>query len=508
MMTHKQRMLAAMRGEMVDRIPFVPRLDLWWLANLTKGTIPSKYQGMMPDEISRKEGWACYHMVPNFADISSAEDVLHRSIGLFNFKQSAYGWRFSPDVAVTVQEKDGQQSVEYATPLGSVRTIGGLTEEAQRAGSSIGWVQEHALKTSRDYRVMAYIFENLEVFPQEEGCRQYLEKVGEEGAVAAGGPSLGASPMHLIQKELIEATQFFYAYKDNYRELKVLADGIAVYFDKVLDILADSPAEVILWGANYDEMLTYPPYFEKEILPWLRKASDVLGSRGKILATHTDGENQGLMELIRDSGAHVAESVTPYPMTKVKIEEYYARWRDRITIMGGIPESILLEETASDEEFEAFLDTLFKAVAPGDRLILGTADSTPPNAKFDRLHRIAERVEKEGRLPLAAGSLNPISQLQMERAAVRVSSEKDVDSRLLTIKQNVLNGEEELLVKNALALIGKGMDAGTVLNDGMIPAMEQIGERFKTGDVFIPEVLLSARAMNRAMAELEPLFAA
>ncbi|MFO7963321.1 MAG: corrinoid protein, partial [Desulfobacterales bacterium] len=63
-------------------------------------------------------------------------------------------------------------------------------------------------------------------------------------------------------------------------------------------------------------------------------------------------------------------------------------------------------------------------------------------------------------------------------------------------------------VKNALALIGKGMDAGTVLNDGMIPAMEQIGERFKTGDVFIPEVLLSARAMNRAMAELEPLFAA
>ena len=38
----------------------------------------------------------------------------------------------------------------------------------------------------------------------------------------------------------------------------------------------------------------------------------------------------------------------------------------------------------------------------------------------------------------------------------------------------------------------------------MLPAMEIIGERFKTGRVFIPEVLLSARAMNKATELLEP----
>ena len=78
MPTHRERILAVMRGEMVDVIPFVPRLDLWWLANLSRGTLPREFEGMTPDEIARSRGWAVYHMVPNFADVSGAEDALHR----------------------------------------------------------------------------------------------------------------------------------------------------------------------------------------------------------------------------------------------------------------------------------------------------------------------------------------------------------------------------------------------------------------------------------------------
>ena len=199
MITHKQRILAAMRGEMVDVIPFVPRLDLWWLSNAMKGTLPEKFKGMTPDQVAETEGWAWYHIVPNFADIGGPEDIRHRAIGLFNFKLSCYGWKFSPDVEVRVSEEGGQQVVEYHTPLGSCRTVGGLTEAAKRAGSSLGWVQEHAIKGPNDYKVMGYIFENMEVFPQYEGHQAYIDQIGDHGVVAAGGPSLGGSPMHLIQ---------------------------------------------------------------------------------------------------------------------------------------------------------------------------------------------------------------------------------------------------------------------------------------------------------------------
>jgi hypothetical protein len=163
MPTHRERMLAAMRGEMVDVIPFVPRLDLWWLANVTRGTLPAEFEGMLPDDISRSRGWAVYHMVPNFADVSGPEDALHRAIGLFNFKQSVYRWEFGGGVEVNVDGREGRQIVEYHTPLGMVRTAGGLTEEMRRAGVSLGWVQESLIKEPREYEIAGYIFRHLEV---------------------------------------------------------------------------------------------------------------------------------------------------------------------------------------------------------------------------------------------------------------------------------------------------------------------------------------------------------
>jgi len=508
-MTHKQRILRAMKGEMVDVIPFVPRLDLWWLSNLTKGTLPKKYEGMMPDDISRAEGWPLYHMVPNFADVASADDVLHRGIGLFNFKQSAYGWRFSKQIEVSVKTNErGMQIVEYRTPKGTVRTVGGLTEEAKSSGSSLGWVLDHVIKEPGDYEIVGCLFENIEVFSQYDSCREYIEKIGEEGVVAVGGPTLAASPMHMIQKDLIDTTRFFFEYRDNYSALRTLAEKIEGYFNRVLEIVADSPAEVVLWGANYDDMLTYPPYFEKEISPWLRKVGSVLGARGKILATHTDGENLGLMDAIRDCGAHLAESVTPFPMTKVKIEEYYRRWRGKMTIMGGIPESMLLEVSTGRDEFESFMDGLFANLAPGDRLILGTADSTPPEASFDRLHRIAERVEKEGRLPLK-GKAPPRAAAKRKDEKKPVKRTADAKAKagsdiLKKIAQKVEEGDSSAvksLVEQAMAGETSPSD---VLYRGLVAGMEPVGAKFKSGEIFIPEGLVAARAMKTGLELIKP----
>jgi corrinoid protein of di/trimethylamine methyltransferase len=493
-----------MRGEMVDVIPFVPRLDLWWLSNVSRGTLPEEFEGMLPDDISRARGWPVYHMVPNFADVSGPKDALHRSIGLFNFRQSVYSWRFGGGVEVRSADRDGQQVVEYHTPLGTLCTVGGLTEKMMQAGASLGWVQEHLIQKPEDYRIAGYIFENIEVTPNYEAASEYIDGIGEDGVVAAGGPTLAASPMHQIQKELIDATQFFYEYNDSPKLIRELAESIEVYFERVLEVVANSPAEVVLWGANYDDMLTYPPYFEREIQPWLRRVSEVLGSKGKIVATHTDGENLGLMELIRDCGCHVAESVTPYPMTKVRIEEYYRRWRGHIAIMGGIPESLLLEQTATQEELEAFLDDLFRAVAPGDQIILGTADSTPPDAAFARLDRIAERVEREGRLPLAAGSYDPITEQRATQAARRLEPPAAVRPELEALREAVVDGDERTLEAQVEALLERGVPAREILNEGMVPAMERVGQRFQEGEVFIPEVLLSARAMNRGLQLLDP----
>ena len=70
-----------------------------------------------------------------------------------------------------------------------------------------------------------------------------------------------------------------------------LAEAIGLVYEQILKVTADSPAEVVLWGANYDDMLTYPPYFAQEITPWVRKASRQLGAVGKLVMGHTDTVN-------------------------------------------------------------------------------------------------------------------------------------------------------------------------------------------------------------------------
>lgn len=57
-MNHKQRIVAAIRGETADVLPFVPRLDIWYNANSLAGTLPENHRGRTQDEISRAEGWA------------------------------------------------------------------------------------------------------------------------------------------------------------------------------------------------------------------------------------------------------------------------------------------------------------------------------------------------------------------------------------------------------------------------------------------------------------------
>jgi len=65
--------------------------------------------------------------------------------------------------------------------------------------------------------------------------------------------------------------------------------------------------------------------------------------------------------------------------------------------------------------------------------------------------------------------------------------------------------EVQAKVKGAL---DAGVKPETILNDGLVAGMSVIGRRFKANEIYVPEVLISARAMSAGLAILEPLLAA
>lgn len=78
-------------------------------------------------------------------------------------------------------------------------------------------------------------------------------------------------------------------------------------------------------------------------------------------------------------------------------------------------------------------------------------------------------------------------------------------SNLKLIEESVVEGNVEKVKELTERAIANGVDAATILDDGLIAGMGAIGEQFERKEAYVPELLLSARAMRAGMELLEPL---
>ena len=75
---------------------------------------------------------------------------------------------------------------------------------------------------------------------------------------------------------------------------------------------------------------------------------------------------------------------------------------------------------------------------------------------------------------------------------------------LKALAEAVIKGDPNTAVTITKQAIAEKMPAGDVLKDGLIAGMDVVGVRFKSNEIYIPEVLIAARAMKMAMQVLEP----
>lgn len=82
-----------------------------------------------------------------------------------------------------------------------------------------------------------------------------------------------------------------------------------------------------------------------------------------------------------------------------------------------------------------------------------------------------------------------------------------MDEKLKAIYDGVVEGDNASVQSNVQAALEGGSSASAVLNEALIPAMAEVGRLFEEGEYFVPEMLISARAMKSAMALLKPYLA-
>jgi hypothetical protein len=368
-MTHRERMLAVMRGEGVDRIPWAPRMDLWYIAHRARGTLPIQFVGLTMVELAKALNFVCHAVRADFTNLRTPQHLLLRGFGLdlhddYPFKIEVV------DLPVEYHHDDENYITSIITEAGEVSTHTQLTSEMLRNGISLPFIKSYPIEDQNDLEVVAKVFDHLEVIPTPHAYAKFQQRVGDQGVAVAAG-------------------------------LYAASERMEPFFDAVLDAVLQSDAEVIYWGSNYDQNITWPPFFKDEIVPWLKKASQRVHDAGKLLLTHTDGENEALLPLYPSCEFDIAESVCPHPMTACTLKEIREGFGSKTTVWGGIPSTSLLESSMDEGSFDVYLDEIFSELETGERLILGVSDNVPPEADVSRFEKIQKKIEDFG--PVLSG---------------------------------------------------------------------------------------------------------
>ena len=72
------------------------------------------------------------------------------------------------------------------------------------------------------------------------------------------------------------------------------------------------------------------------------------------------------------------------------------------------------------------------------------------------------------------------------------------------IFEGIVEGKQELVAEAVETALRAGVPARTILEEGMLAAMAEIGRQFEEGECYVPEMLISARAMKAGLAKLQP----
>ena len=79
---------------------------------------------------------------------------------------------------------------------------------------------------------------------------------------------------------------------------------------------------------------------------------------------------------------------------------------------------------------------------------------------------------------------------------------------LSQISENLQKGKAKIVKQLVQEAIDNGISAQEILEKGLIAGMNVVGEKFRNNEIFVPEVLVAARALNMGSALLKPLLAA
>ncbi len=247
-------------------------------------------------------------------------------------------------------------------------------------------------------------------------------------------------------------------------------------------------------------LLIHPKYLRKYVFPWYKKIGDVCRDKGIGYIFHSDGDNTDAMDDFIDCGFHAFNPVQPNSMD---IEEVKERWGDKLCIIGNLNLDSTLT-LGSPEDVRAEVYERIRTIGPGGGYMVSSSNSITDYVPLENMKAMIDATFEFGKYPIeleAGGVKGKVSrfQVQPKQAVSREDTGLNVDAYVSALLSNDVSQVSDLIQKDTDA----GVAASEVVGQGMIPAMAVVGEKFQNGEIYIPEMMIAAKAMSETLSQFK-----
>jgi hypothetical protein len=372
-MSMRERILAVYRGETPDVVPYMLDLSHWFYhRNRMPWDLSVAYEKPESELIAyHKQAGAGFYM-PNLGAFYSA----------------AYGDNVRSEVTKVWHDDTPEIVWRLSTPLGSIERRR-MWEEISYSWAITRW----GVQSEQDLRVLGYALASRTYAPLWDRYQAWADEVGDVGVVYL---SAGYSAMGHVLNYWLGVAGAIYAAADLPATLREVVDQINDNNLKLIDLLATSPAEIIIMGDNFSSDIQSPRFFRQWSRPYYVEAIRRLHAAGKYVAVHIDGKLRGAIGMIRDVGADCGDAITPAPMGDLTPLACRAEAGPDFILSGGVPPNLWLPQTPIEVFKQAVLDWL-ELKKYGPRFIANAGDQVPPDAAEERIEIMRKLVEKYGR---------------------------------------------------------------------------------------------------------------
>ncbi len=368
-MSSRERIMAALNGQDVDRMPWSPCIDGYFLGKMDQ--------------------------VDGFRRIGADAMLRH----VINYIGSAPFRLTAPVPGKTMpwemKEKKIGDDIEivYETPVGS------LTERIRFNADSpnIPWTTKRRVHTVEDMKVLSWMCEQAEFVPMPAFFDDAEKRIGDDGITTS---SILGTPMFWLLNSEIDIDQFWYLYFDHTTAMEELFEAAHGMIKRMCAASAQGPGDVVIQYDNLSASLCSPKIWQKYTPQWINDYADILHQGDKRYLLHACGHLYQFGDMLKDVPLDgLVDVATPPTGTLPDLATARKLWGPDKFIMGGIDATAQVE--LEPKQLKEYVFDVLEKMGNGRRMALGTNDAVPKNTTWERLLAITEAVKEKGVFPLA-----------------------------------------------------------------------------------------------------------